>query len=57
MCTHKERQHFHAQTTSLKIYMYMGVEKGDLYIDEAHTAMDIFHFVVFFKARCSNWKI
>ena len=42
-CT-KERRHFHAKTTSAKLYIYIGVGSRDLFIDEAHTALDIFHF-------------
>ena len=36
------------KTTIAKLYIYMGVEARDLCIDEAHMALDIFHFVVFF---------
>ena len=32
-----------------KLYIYIGVEARDLYIDEAHTALEIFRFVVFFS--------
>ena len=40
--------------TGSNLYIYMGVEARDLYIDEAHMALDIFHFVVFFflSAEC-----
>ena len=30
------------------IYIYIGVGTRDLYIDEAHMALDIFRFAVFF---------
>ena len=43
-----EKRHFHAKTTSAKLYIYIGVGSRDLYIDEAHTALDIFRFVIFF---------
>ena len=35
------------KTTSAKIYIYIGVGARDLYIDEAHTALDIFRFAAF----------
>ena len=51
-CPHKQkRQHFHAKTTSAKLYIYNEVGARDLYIDEAHTALDIFCFAVFLGAR------
>ena len=40
---HKQkRRHFHAKTTSAKLYYYIGVRSRDLFIDEAHTVLDIF---------------
>ena len=48
MCAQTKRQHFHTKTTSAKLYIYNGVAARDLYIDEAHTALDIFRFAVFF---------
>ena len=40
---HKQkRRHFHAKTTSAKLYYYIGVSWRDLFIDEAHTMLDIF---------------
>ena len=51
-CAHKQkRQHFHAKTTSAKLYLYIGVGVRDLYIDEAHTALDIFRFAAFFNQK------
>ena len=48
MCAQKQkRQHFYAKT-SAELYIYIGVGARDLYIDEAHTALDIFRFAVFF---------
>ena len=48
-CTLKQkRRHFYAKTTIAKLYIYIGVEARDLYIDEAHTALDIFRFAAFF---------
>ena len=45
---HKQkRRHFHAKTGSAKLYIYIGVGSRDLYLDEAHTALDIFRFAVF----------
>ena len=44
-----ERQHFHAKTTSAKLYIYNGVGARDLYIDETHTALDIFRFAAFLR--------
>ena len=43
----QKRRHFHAKTTIAKLYIYIGVEARDLYIDEAYTALDIFRFVAF----------
>ena len=34
---------------SAKPYIYIGVGARDLYIDEAHMALDIFRFAVFFS--------
>ena len=48
-CEHKQKRNFHAKTTSAKLYIYIGVGAMDLYIDKAHTALDIFHFAAFFK--------
>ena len=40
---HKQkRRHFHAKTTSAKLYYYIGVRSRDLFIDKAHTVLDIF---------------
>ena len=33
--------------TCAKLYIYNGVGARDLYIDEAHTALDIFRFAAF----------
>ena len=44
----QKRRHFDAKTASAKLYIYIGVEARDLYIDEAHTALNIFCFAVFF---------
>ena len=47
-CAHKQkRRHFHAKTTSAKLYICNGEGARDLYIDETHTALDIFRFAVF----------
>ena len=47
---HKEkRRHFHAKTTSAKLYIYIGVRSRDLFIDEAHMALGI--FPVFLEAQ------
>ena len=35
-------EHFHAKTTSAKLYIYIGVGSRDLFIDEAHMALGIF---------------
>ena len=35
--------------TIVTLYIYDGVEARDLYIDEAHTALDIYRFAVFFQ--------
>ena len=40
-------QHSHANTSSAKLYIYIGVRAKDMYIDEAHTALDIFYFAAF----------
>ena len=51
LCTHKQkRRHFHSKTTRAKLYIYIGVGARDMYmyIDEAHMALDIFRFAVFF---------
>ena len=42
-----EKMTFHAKTTSAKLYLYNGLGARDLYIDEAHTALDIFRFAAF----------
>ena len=50
----QKRRHFYAKTTSAKLYIYIEVRARDLYIDEAHTVLDIFpacclvRFVAFF---------
>ena len=38
----QKRRHFHAKTTSAKLYIYIGVRSRDLFIDEAHMALGIF---------------
>ena len=48
MCAQTEKTTFHAKTTNAKLYIYIGVGVRDLYIDEAHMALDIFRFAVFF---------
>ena len=46
---HKQKsRHFHAKTASAKLYIYNGVGARDLYINEAHTALDIFRIAAFF---------
>ena len=48
-CAHKQKgRHFYVKMTSAKLYLYIGVGARDFYIDEAHTALDIFHFAAFF---------
>ena len=47
MCAQTEKMTFHAKTTSAKLYIYIGVGVSDLYIDKAHTALDILRFAVF----------
>ena len=37
------RRHFHAKTTSAKLSYFIGVRSRDLFIDEAHTVLDIFY--------------
>ena len=44
----QKRGHFYAKTTSAKLYIYIGVGSRDLFIEKAHTALDIFRFAVFF---------
>ena len=44
----QKRQYFHSKATGAKLYIYIGVGPRDLYIDKAHTALDIFRFAVFF---------
>ena len=34
--------------SGIELYIYIGVEARDLYINEAHTALDIFRFAAFF---------
>ena len=42
-CANKQkRRHFHAKTTSAKLYIHIGVGSRDLFIDEAHKALGIF---------------
>ena len=48
-CSHRQKKrHFHAKTTSAKLYIYIGVGPRDLFIDIAHMALDQFRFAVFF---------
>ena len=63
-CANKQkRRHFHAKTTSAKLYYYIGVRSRDLFIDEAHTVLDIFpacclvHFAAFFSKVFENLVI
>ena len=43
ICTHKQKRgHFHAKTTSAKLYIYIGLGSRNLFIDEAHTSRGIF---------------
>ena len=55
---HKEkRRHFHAKTTSAKLNIYIEVGSRDLFIDKAHTVLDILPacclvcFAAFFNLR------
>ena len=48
-CAHKQkRRHFHAKTARANLYVYIWLGARDLYIDRAHTALDIFRFIFFF---------
>ena len=47
MCTNRKNDIF-MQRRLTKLYIYIGVGVRDLYIDEAHMALDIFRFAVFF---------
>ena len=42
------------KTTRAKLYIYIGVEETDLYIDEAHMALDILRFAVFLAVMSSS---
>ena len=55
MCAQTQTEH--AKTTSAKLYIYIGVGARDLYIDEAHTALDIFRFVAFFDLIIPSMRI
>ena len=44
------------KTTSAKLYIYIEVRARDLYIDEAHTVLDIFSFAAFFQRVSKNKK-
>ena len=56
-CAHKQkRRHFHAKTTSTKLYIYIELGSKDLFIDKAHTTLDIFRFAVFFPCMKVNKK-
>ena len=48
MCAQTEKTMFSCKDDYAKLYIYIGVGARDLYIDEAHTVLDIFHFAVFF---------
>ena len=50
----QKRRHFYAKTTNAKLYIYIGVGARDLYINEAHTALDIFRFAAFFYSLKSK---
>ena len=43
-----EKTTFSCKDSSAKLYIYIGRGVRDLYIDEAHMALDIFRFAVFF---------
>ena len=43
----QETRHLHTKTTSVKLYINMEMGARDLYIDKAHTALDIFRFTAF----------
>ena len=45
--TNRKDDIFHSKTTSAKLYIYIAVGARDLYINKAHTALDIFSFVSF----------
>ena len=54
MCAQTEKTIFSCKDDYAKLNIYMGVGARDLYIDEAHTALDIFRFAVFFIIKCSS---
>ena len=54
MAHKQKRRRFHAKMTSAKLYIYVEVGAMDLYIDEAHTALDIFGFAVFLKSKINR---
>ena len=45
-----EKTTFSYKDGNVKLYIYIGVWARDLYIDEAHTALDILRFAVFFNS-------
>ena len=46
MRAHQRRQHFYVKTT---LNIHSGVGARDLYLEEAHTTLDIFRFAAFFS--------
>ena len=53
MHTQTEKTTFSCKETSANVYIYIGVGAKDLYIDEAHTALDIFRFAVFLWCKAA----
>ena len=48
----QKRRNFYVQTRRAKVYIYIGVGAMNLYVNEAHTALDIiFCFSVFFNTN------
>ena len=43
----QKRRHFYVKMTYAKLNIYIGVGARNLYINEAHKALDIFRFAVF----------
>ena len=57
----KRKDNIFMQRRLAQSFIYIGVGARDLYIDEAHPALDILHIVVFFVVKIglhsAQWKI
>ena len=57
MCAQTEKTTFSCKDSSAKLYIYIGVGARDLYIDEAHMALDILRFAAFFFLEAFSYVL